>query len=146
MDSSHSFQPHNPLIVQSDHTLLLEVHNPLYEPVRTAIGAFAELEKSPEHIHTYRITPLSLWNAAAAGVTPEAMIQTLRHFGKYDMPDNVRADILDHVGRYWRVKLEKRGGDLVLTSTDDLLITEIWHQETLRPLLAERPDRYTVLI
>ena len=69
MDNLHSFQPHNPLIVQSDHTLLLEVHNPLYEPARTAIGAFAELEKSPEHIHTYRITPLSLWNAAAAGLS-----------------------------------------------------------------------------
>jgi DNA excision repair protein ERCC-3 len=68
MDNPQSFQPHNPLIVQSDHTLLLEVHNPLYEPARTAIGAFAELEKSPEHIHTYRITPLSLWNAAAAGL------------------------------------------------------------------------------
>ena len=62
MDNPHSFQPHNPLIVQSDHTLLLEVHNPLYEPARTAIGAFAELEKSPEHIHTYHITPLSLRN------------------------------------------------------------------------------------
>ena len=69
MDNLQSFQPHNPLIVQSDHTVLLEVHNPLYEPARTAIGAFAELEKSPEHIHTYRITPLSLWNAAAAGLS-----------------------------------------------------------------------------
>src|SRR5262249_11487590 len=57
MDQAQSFQPQNPLIVQSDHTLLLEVHNPLYEAARTAIGAFAELEKSPEHIHTYRITP-----------------------------------------------------------------------------------------
>ena len=75
MESSHSFQPHNPLIVQSDHTLLLEVHNPLYEPARTAIGTFAELEKSPEHIHTYRITPLSLWNAAAAGLLKISIVR-----------------------------------------------------------------------
>jgi DNA excision repair protein ERCC-3 len=138
--------PQNPIIVQSDGSVLLEVENPLYDAARDGLAQFAELVKSPEHIHTYRITPLSLWNAAAAGVTPEAMLETLRCYGKYDMPDNVRADILDQVGRYGRVKLEKRDDDLVLTSTDDLLITEIWHQESLRPLLTERPDRHTVII
>jgi DNA excision repair protein ERCC-3 len=138
--------PENPIIVQSDGSVLLEVDNPRYDEARDGLAQFAELVKSPEHIHTYRITPLSLWNAAAAGVTPEAMIETLRCFGKYDMPDNVRAEILDQVGRYGRVKLEKRDDDLVLTSTDDLLITEIWHQETLRPLLTERSDRHTVII
>src|SRR5438046_10594565 len=77
MDNPPSFQPHNPLIVQSDHTLLLEVHNALYEPARTAIGVFAELEKSPEHIHTYRVTPLSLCNVAAAGLWAECMVAGL---------------------------------------------------------------------
>src|SRR5436309_13408704 len=105
----------NPLIVQSDKSVLLETDNPLYEEARDGLAQFAELVKSPEHIHTYRITPLSLWNAAAAGVTPEAMLETLRCYGKYDMPDNVRADILDQVGRYGRVKLEKRDDELVLT-------------------------------
>src|SRR4029450_8268097 len=95
MDNLHSFQPHNPLIVQSDHTLLLEVHNPLYEPARTAIGAFAELEKSPEHIHTYRITPLSLWNAAAAGLSAERIAATLVEFAKYPVPQNVLVDVRD---------------------------------------------------
>jgi DNA excision repair protein ERCC-3 len=90
MDNSHSFQPHNPLIVQSDHTLLLEVHNPLYEPARIAIGAFAELAKSPEHMHTYRITSLSLWNAAAAGLTAERMVATLVEFAKYPVSPRPR--------------------------------------------------------
>jgi DNA excision repair protein ERCC-3 len=136
----------NPIIVQSDGSVLLEVENPLYEAARDGLAQFAELVKSPEHIHTYRITPLSLWNAAAAGVTPDEMIGTLRQYGKYDLPDNVRSDILEYVQRYGRVKLERRGDDLVLTSPDDLLITEIWHQETIRLLLTERPDRNTVVI
>jgi DNA excision repair protein ERCC-3 len=89
MDNPHSLQPYNPLIVQSDHPLLLEVHTPLYEPARTAIGAFAELEKSPEHIHTYRITPLSLWNAAAAGLAVERITATLSELAKYPVPPNV---------------------------------------------------------
>jgi DNA excision repair protein ERCC-3 len=136
----------NPIIVQSDGSVLLEVENPLYDAARDGLAQFAELVKSPEHIHTYRITPLSLWNAAAAGVAPEAMIETLRQYGKYDLPDNVRTDILDYVARYGRVKLERRDGDLVLTSSDDLLITEIWHQDAIRPHLTERPDRNTVVI
>ncbi len=136
----------NPIIVQSDGSVLLEVENPLYDAARDGLAQFAELVKSPEYIHTYRITPRSLWNAAAAGVSPEAMIETLRQFGKYDLPDNVRVDILDQVNRYGRVKLERRDDDLVLTSTDDLLITEIWHHDSLRPHLTERPDRHTAVI
>jgi DNA excision repair protein ERCC-3 len=136
----------NPIIVQSDGSVLLEVENPLYEAARDGLAQFAELVKSPEHIHTYRITPLSLWNAAAAGVTTDAMIETLSQYGKYDLPGNVRADILDYVSRFGRVKLERQEEDLVLTSTDDLLITEIWHQETIRPLLRERLDRHTLVI
>src|SRR5262247_2450863 len=124
MDNLHSFQPHNPLIVQSDHTLLLEVHNPLYEPARTAIGAFAELEKSPEHIHTYRITPLSLWNAAAAGLDAARIVGDLERFGKYELPGNVRADIVDAIARYGRVKLVQEGQHLLLVSDDRPLLVE----------------------
>ena len=71
------YNPANPLIVQGDRTILLEVDNPLYAEARDAIAPFAELEKSPEHIHTYRLTPLSLWNAAAAGMPADAMIEAL---------------------------------------------------------------------
>src|SRR5207253_11206113 len=104
MANLSSFQPHNPLIVQSDHTLLLELHNPLYEPARTAIGVFAELEKSPEHIHTYRITPLSLWNAAAAGLSVEHIATALVEFAKYPVPQNVLVDVRDLAGRWGRVQ------------------------------------------
>ena len=86
------YDPSNPLIVQGDRTVLVEVDNPKYAEARDALAPFAELEKSPEHIHTYRLTDLSLWNAAAAGVAPEAMIETLCRFGKYDMPENVRRE------------------------------------------------------
>lgn len=136
----------NPIIVQSDGSVLLEVDNPLYEEARDGLAQFAELVKSPEHIHTYRITPLSLWNAAAAGVGPEQMLEALSRYGKYDLPDNVRTDILEYVGRYGRIQLERQEDDLVLTSPDDLLITEIWHQEAVRPYLAERRDRTTLVI
>ena len=71
------YNPANPLIVQGDRTILLEVDNPLHAEARDAIAPFAELEKSPEHIHTYRLTPLSLWNAAAAGMSADAMIEAL---------------------------------------------------------------------
>src|ERR1035438_6238874 len=71
------YNPANPLIVQGDRTILLEVDNPLHAEARDAIAPFAELEKSPEHIHTYRLSPLSLWNAAAAGMSADAMIHAL---------------------------------------------------------------------
>ncbi len=73
--------PTNPLIVQSDNTVLVEVNNPRYEEARDALARFAELVKSPEHMHTYRITPLSLWNAAASGVAAQEMVETLAEFG-----------------------------------------------------------------
>src|SRR3712207_4304681 len=96
-----------PLIVQSDKTVLLEVANPRYEPARDALARFAELEKSPEHIHTYRLTPLSLWNAAAAGMTAPGVVASLVEYSKYDLPENVRRDVIDWMSRYGRVKLVK---------------------------------------
>src|SRR5258708_18362698 len=97
-----SYTPANPIIVQSDKSVLLEVNNPLYEVARDALARFAELEKSPEHIHTYRITPLSLWNAAAAGLAAASIVRALERFGKYELPGNVRADIVDALARYGR--------------------------------------------
>jgi DNA excision repair protein ERCC-3 len=136
--------PENPLIVQSDKSVLLETDNPFYEEARDGLAQFAELVKSPEHIHTYRITPLSLWNAAASGATPEEMIAVLERYGKYDLPDNVRVDILDYVARYGRIRMEKRENAIVLTSPDDILITEIANHKEIRPHLGERWDRRTV--
>ncbi len=138
--------PANPLIVQSDKSVLVEVGSPRYEGARDALARFCELVKSPEHIHTYRITPLSLWNAAAAGVSADEMVATLTEYGKFDLPANVRADIQDYVSRYGRVKLEARDGDLVLTSPDDILITEIQHHKLMQPFLLGRPDRRTLQV
>lgn len=138
--------PTNPLIVQSDSSVLLETDNPLYEEARDGLAQFAELVKSPEHIHTYRITPLSLWNAAASGTPPEEMIAVLQRYGKYDLPDNVRVDISDYVGRYGRIRMEKQEDTIVLTSPDDILITEIANHKEVRPHLGERWNRQTVAV
>src|SRR5579871_5648442 len=89
--STVPIQPSNPLIVQSDRTLLLEVDHPLYAETRDALAQFAELEKSPEHVHTYRLTALSLWNAAAAGMTAAQMIAVLEKFSKFPLPTSLSA-------------------------------------------------------
>src|SRR5713101_7832387 len=88
-----NYDPKNPLIVQGDRSVLVEADNSLYAEARDALAPFAELEKCPEHIHTYRLTNLSLWNAAAAGMTAEAMIDVLRRFSKFPVPANLPTDI-----------------------------------------------------
>ena len=98
------YNPANPLIVQGDRTVLLEVDNPLYSQARDVLAPFAELEKSPEHIHTYRLSPLSLWNAAAAGMTADQMIEALTTYSKFPIPANVPADLKELVSRYGRVR------------------------------------------
>src|SRR4051795_10592196 len=87
-----AFDPTNPFIVQSDRSVLVEVDNPKYAEARDELAPFAELEKSPEHIHTYRISNLSLWNAAAAGVTADQMVDVLRRYTKFPLPNNLPAD------------------------------------------------------
>lgn len=141
-----AFRPDNPLIVQGDKTVLLEVNNDRYEAARDALARFAELEKSPEHIHTYRLTPLSLWNAAAAGESAEAMIRSLVEYGKYDLPDNVRVDILDYVSRYGRLKLYRDETRLLLNSQDSALIAEIAAHKRAKPFILEQLDGYTLRI
>src|SRR5437660_3045064 len=94
-----AYDPTNPLIVQADRSILVEVDNPKYAAARDALAPFAELEKSPEHIHTYRVTNLSLWNAAAAGITAEQMVEVLRKFTKFPLPSNLPADIEEVVSR-----------------------------------------------
>ncbi|MCA1949435.1 MAG: helicase-associated domain-containing protein, partial [Treponema sp.] len=97
--------PANPLIVQSDRTLLMDVHAEGAEAARSAIMPFAELEKSPEHIHTYQITPLSLWNAASAGLTPEHIKQVLETYSRYPVPQSILDGFADTMARYGKIKL-----------------------------------------
>lgn len=138
--------PSNPLIVQGDKSLLLEVQNEFYEAARDALARFAELEKSPEYIHTYRITPLSLWNAASAGLNAADILRDLENFSKYSLPSNVVRDIEDYVGRYGRVKLVREGENLIITSDDAALMTEILLHKKTRVYLSERLDTWRALV
>ncbi|MFZ5825083.1 MAG: DNA repair helicase XPB [Bacillota bacterium] len=136
------YRPHNPLIVQSDRTILLEVMNPQFEEARDLLSTFAELVKSPEHIHTYAITPLSLWNAAASGLTAQGILDGLLQYSKFPLPESLQQDIADYISRYGRVQLIRNGaGELLLTASDPLVLTEVWHNQQVRPfLLEERPE------
>lgn len=125
-----TYDPTNPLIVQGDRTLLLEVQNARFEAARDAIAPFAELEKSPEYIHTYRITPLSLWNAASGGLPAAEIATRLQAFAKYPVPANVIADIHELAGRWGRLRLEAAGTEIHLVADDRALLIE----------LARRPD------
>jgi len=128
----------NPLIIQSDSSLLLETNNPLYEEIRDYLVLFAELVKSPEHIHTYRLTPLSLWNAAAAGISYKMIVETLERYSKYSMPENVLFDIKDYIERYGKLKLVKHESNdqvLLLCAEDALLLKEIANNKNIRPYL-----------
>ena len=141
------YHPENPLIVQGDRTVLLEAANVYYEEARDAIAAIAELEKSPEHIHTYRITPLSLWNAASAGLTPDAALTELERLSKFDLPGNIVHDIRDYMSRFGRLKLlrsDAHGGTLVLTSADPILITEISRARKVKPFILRALDERTL--
>lgn len=141
-----TYKPENPIILQSDRSILLEVDNPRYEDVRDELIRFAELEKSPEHVHTYRLTPLSLWNAAASGMTDVHILNALERFSKFEVPANIKKDIIDYIGRYGRIQLVKEGGDYILRSRDAYLITEIWHQKQVRPYLIKQLDEFSLLV
>lgn len=130
--------PANPLIVQGDQTILLEVNHEMYVAARDALARFAELEKSPEYIHTYRITPLSIWNAASSGLKAADILGALEAYTKYALPSNVTREIEDYVGRYGRVKLVRVGHDLLLDSEDPALIAEIVRQKRVQPYLEEQ--------
>src|SRR3954470_11286719 len=130
-----AYDPTNPLIVQSDRSILVEVDNPKYAAARDALAPFAELEKSPEYIHTYRITPLSLWNAAAAGLPADAMVERLKDFAKYPVPQNVIADVHELAGRWGRLRLESQNDELLLIADEQALLIELSRRDEIRPLL-----------
>jgi DNA excision repair protein ERCC-3 len=135
-----------PLIVQSDKTLLLEVDHVDAEMARRAIASFAELERAPEHVHTYRLTPLGLWNARAAGHDAEQVINTLITYSRYAVPHALLMDIADTMDRYGRLTLAKDGDLLVLHSTDRPVLEEVLRHKKIQPLLGERLDDSSVLV
>jgi DNA excision repair protein ERCC-3 len=129
-----------PLIVQSDRTVLLEVAHPRADDVRHELAVFAELERAPEHVHTYRITRLGLWNARAAGHEAADMISTLERFSKFPLPQSVVIDIEDTVSRYGRLVIERGDdGSLVLRSTDEAVLSEVSRAKRIAPLLIGHP-------
>lgn len=135
-----------PLIVQSDRTVLLEVAHPEAEDARHELAVFAELERAPEHVHTYRITRLGLWNARAAGHTAEQMLATLERFAKFPVPQTVSVDIEETVSRYGRLVISRDGDDLVITSTDAPVLAEITRSAKIGPFLGVRrsPTEWTL--
>ncbi|MGH2985331.1 MAG: DNA repair helicase XPB [Solirubrobacterales bacterium] len=136
-----------PAIVQSDRTVLLEVAHPEFERARQVLAAFAELEKSPEHVHTYRITPVSLWNAAAAGMPASEIVEALVEYSRYEVPQAILADIRDLCGRYGRLRLvEGEAGLLRLETDEPALLTEVSRAEPVAKLLRGRAsDRQATL-
>ena len=139
--------PLNPMVVQSDRSVLLEVDNALYGEARDALARFAELEKSPEHIHTYRLSPLSLWNAAASGLTADSILTSLTQYSKYDVPGNIQADVRDYISRFGRIKLRKDAtGGLLLSAEDPLLMLEVSRQRKVKQFILEEIDATTVRV
>jgi DNA excision repair protein ERCC-3 len=128
-----------PLIVQSDRTVLLEVAHPQAEEARHELAVFAELERAPEFVHTYRITRLGLWNARAAGHTAEAMLKTLDDYAKFPVPQSVSIDITETVGRYGRLIIERDAdGELIITGTDPAVLAEITRSPKVGQFLGVR--------
>ncbi|MGL4338876.1 MAG: DNA repair helicase XPB [Rhodoglobus sp.] len=139
--------PNGPLIVQSDRTVLLEVAHPDAEDARHDLAVFAELERAPEHIHTYRITRLGLWNARAAGHDAPSMIATLEKYSKFAIPQSVTVDITETVGRYGRLVIDRADdGALTLTASDAAVLGEITRAQAVAGLLFEKrgPHSYVV--
>jgi len=136
-----------PLIVQSDKTLLLEVDHPVAQEARAAIAPFAELERSPEHVHTYRLTPLGLWNARAAGHDAEQVVDALVRYSRYAVPHALLVDVADTMDRYGRLQLVKHPTHgLVLVSLDRAVLEEVLRQKKIAPMLGDRIDADTVLV
>ena len=136
-----------PLIVQSDKTILLEVAHPEAEDARHAIASFADLERAPEHMHSYRITPLGLWNARAAGHDAEHVVDTLLRYSRYPVPHPLLLDIVEIMARYGRLRLEQdHTHGLVLRSDDELILTEVAHGKKVAALLGARIDPLTAVV
>lgn len=136
-----------PLIVQSDKTLLLDVDHAQSTECRRAIAPFAELERSPEHIHTYRLTNLGLWNARAAGHDAEQVIDTLIKYSRYAVPHSLLVDVAETMSRYGRLRLEADPvHGLILVTTDTAVLEEVIRAKKIAPLLGIRIDQETIAV
>ena len=136
-----------PLIVQSDKTLLLEVDHEQAADCRKAIAPFAELERAPEHIHTYRLTPLGLWNARAAGHDAEQVVDTLLTYSRYPVPHALLIDVAETMARYGRLQLNNHPvHGLVLQAVDAPVLEEVLRSKKVAPLLGARLDDTTVAV
>lgn len=136
-----------PLIVQSDKTLLLEVDHELGRECRKAIAPFAELERAPEHIHTYRLTPLGLWNARAAGHDAEQVVDVLLRYSRYPVPHALLVDVVEIMARYGRLQIANDPAHgLVLQAIDEPVLEEVLRSKKVAPLLGARVDATTVLV
>ncbi|HEY2791698.1 MAG TPA: DNA repair helicase XPB, partial [Micromonosporaceae bacterium] len=136
-----------PLIVQSDKTLLLEVDHPDSRPCRMAIAPFAELERSPEHVHTYRLTPLGLWNARAAGHDAESVVDALLKFSRYPVPHALLVDVAETMDRYGRLQLiNDPVNGLVLKALDRMVLVEVAKSKKLAGMLGAQLDADTIAV
>jgi DNA excision repair protein ERCC-3 len=136
-----------PLIVQSDKTVLLEIDHPAAAEARIALAPFAELERAPEHVHTYRITPLALWNARAAGHDAEQVVHVLETYSRFPVPQPLLIDIAETMDRYGRLTLATSPvHGLVLESSDPAVLAEIRRHKKIRPMLGEQIDADTVIV
>ncbi|WP_066908749.1 DNA repair helicase XPB [Millisia brevis] len=136
-----------PLIVQSDKTLLLEVDHALAGEARAAIAPFAELERAPEHVHTYRVTPLALWNARAAGHDAEQVVDALVRYSRFAVPQPLLVDVVDTMARYGRLQLVKNPAHgLTLVSFDRAVLEEVLRNKKISPMLGARVDEDTVVV
>src|SRR4051794_22199104 len=139
--------PDGPLIVQSDKTLLLEVDHPAADACRQAIAPFAELERAPEHVHTYRLTPLGLWNARAAGHDAEQVVDVLLEHSRYPVPHALLVDVAETMARYGRLQLLKHSTHgLVLHALDVPVLEEVLRSKKVSPLVGQRIDREHVAV
>ena len=138
------YRPEKPLVVQSDFTVFLETDKPESDEAAEALARFADLVKSPDHLHTYRITPLSLWNAASSGFDADRIVHALETYGKFAVPANVRADIQRFVGRYGLIRMEKAGDKLMLVSDAPSVLDELCRNRTLRVFFGQRVSESAV--
>lgn len=136
-----------PLIVQSDKTVLLEIDHAQAGAARAALAPFAELERAPEHIHTYRITPLALWNARAAGHDAEGVVDVLEKFSRFPVPQALLIDVAETMSRYGRVRLHKHPAHgLILESAEPAILAELIRHKKIRPMLGAQIDEETIVV
>ncbi|WP_409338096.1 DNA repair helicase XPB [Corynebacterium phoceense] len=136
-----------PLIVQSDKTVLLEVDHELADAARAALAPFAELERAPEHIHTYRITPLALWNARAAGFDAEQVVDVLETYSRFPVPQALLIDVAETMSRYGRVRLQAHPAHgLILESDEPAILVELERHKKVGGMLGARIDGNTIAV